>query len=464
MVQSDGRVDVRALEKLARREGGSSPRDLKLPPFATNLWALSMWLTSEWAEQQNAEYVFIETTTTKQTCANPVDATRPPLHVFWCKCTALLVALHLARNSALDFVLFVDTDMIPGDPRASLAKTVEGAFDASPQLQAMFGTDDEWWWTLLQWSLTYSGGKGALNAGLIALRVSDEGEQLLRKVFFELTQRPSPFERMFNRTVVRVARGGGGGAGATERKPLTHAEITDLLAFSMRDLPSPFGSNLRVQTLGRQNTGKEAAFELMPPAASSEEQLDDFHSRVVPLCCSSGPDSICARAFDAPKVSCTPSKQFDALTGWPGDQDRWAWAAFVSQKGTCRISGELAKTCTYPLPSRPVPDAFWEGVMMEHHCHPAHKSKWSVARALGRVMRSREWNESRRARGPVPGNDDDDDVDAFGWTSLARRACLLTFPPGVADLPALDVVREVVDFGRGLLSPPRVDGDGSAPR
>ena len=123
----------------------------------------------------------------------------------WRKAPALLLSLALAEMASVKCIVFLDSDVLPGDPSFTLESLCH-TFDQRPDKHILI-VPDTWAWKedLVKHGDPYK-TCGTLNFGTFAVRVSPESKALFTKFWNEVPLRVSPEGMYYSRVAVALSQ------------------------------------------------------------------------------------------------------------------------------------------------------------------------------------------------------------------------------------------------------------------
>ena len=320
--------------------------------LSDHAWAVSSLLTQHWAMRHNRSTYLYWVVPPPSLPSSPVKNVL--LSPYWSKVPALIYALRVARHNNIRVVLYVDTDAFPSPldpppPHNHSLDVVLALFDSDPNLHIAYGQDLDAWAVFLQDGNVFGGARNAINTGIIAMRVGDVAESVLRHAYFNLTQTDSPLELQFNETFVFVKRK------TRLTTALSAEEVHALLATTFNE--TDFRSGLIWP-----GSARDTFFSIAPERWSGSGPRGVGSAGVATRCCDWRE---CEQLFGTKDVSCRWAPKFDGLRAWPGEQGRlaWAYATHVEshQPPQQRIIPAFARSCL--ANHRDVP-----GFVFSHYC------------------------------------------------------------------------------------------------
>ena len=381
-----------------------------------------------WAEAQGMGYALFSS---PKSPAPP----HPGLRVggYWFKVHGVFYALHVARAAGVPYVLFLDSDVMPGDLSMSINRTVVEAFRARPELDGAVPhivnvPDHDHWSRMLHWTHTYN--ERAINSGVIALRVTERAEELVSEWWFNLTTQRSPLEYRWTSTWWEVpAR-----AEAANASDSVHAVLAAALGTTQ----------FRVQ-LDRLDAART---KLVFRPDELGLNVSRYYDWLLPTCCET---PVCVRALVPSYAGSNPScsiRWLNTLEQWSGDQDRLNWLHSMRPRDFA-IDDRLAVGCVRLNHNV-------RNMLVRHLCYGHEvRSSWARRNSL-LVMRQVGF-------GAAPGEAPTDALPEHefwgraerwsrdGWAVFADRMRWFELPGYAETWPVERVLREVVATGSVLV-------------
>ena len=301
VAQTDNRV-AGALDSPGRRPLGN---------FSASTTAVSTWAMQRWAEEQGGAYLLHASP--MRECLGPrLETGFAP---YWCKVPTIIYAIELCRAADVPYVLYLDSDVFPGDPALTFQRAlVRDVFEADPNVTFAVSPDAQFWRGVIEDGFRIYNQR-AINSGAIAVRVGTRAAAIARSWWFNMTLLRSPYETLWSELRLRVGA------------PLLPAFNTT--AQVERGLRAALNSSaLLVDAVARDEDDPDTLLIVVKPNALVDGAIPQWRDVVVPGCCSS---DACARAavnasLEEPTPPFQCEVQFaDAKRGWPGDQDSLNW-------------------------------------------------------------------------------------------------------------------------------------------
>jgi len=298
------------------------------PPFVESIAGPSIMSIYQWAHANNFAYLFFSS-------PMPVmgPRARSALGHYWVKIPAILYLLYLLRNNpAVDFLLFLDTDVAPSH-RHSLNDYLQSLVDGYGQARVdgahvFLNNDDGSYYAALLASAEVYRGKGPINSGSLLLRNSPAAVRLVEKLWYNLTLTMSPFELSYEKTTLHIAWQGVNDSSAA-------------IAAALRAALGPLAKLSDPVIDSVTSKRSSASFVLQPHATDDEASFTEKRRK----CCANA--RACFKGLEGVRgvdIRCVDAKGKSTLYGaWPGDQDRLNWLREMDTSGQFIAARDGAK-------------------------------------------------------------------------------------------------------------------------